>query len=112
MISDTRIECQNAYSEGDAPGTGRLARIGEELSRGARVRLAWMDFYRGCDNVAHTCRPFGISRQTFYRWQRRYDRYDLTTLAQHSHRPCQRRQPTWAFPLEEKASGLRLQFPL
>ena len=43
---------------------------GVELSREARVRLAWMDFYRRCGNVAHTCRHFGISRQTFYRWQR------------------------------------------
>src|SRR5438477_5550143 len=73
--------------KGKAPGSGRLARIGVELSRGARVRLAWMDFYRGCDNVAHTCRHFGISRQTFYRWQRRYDPYDLTTLEEHSHAP-------------------------
>src|SRR5437588_652197 len=97
--------------KGKAPGSGRLARIGVELSRGARVRLAWMDFYRGCDNVAHTCRHFGISRQTFYRWQRRYDPYDLTTLEEHSHRPGQCRQPTWAFPLEEKVLGLRLQFP-
>src|SRR5205807_1492615 len=54
---------------------------------------------------------FGISRQTFYRWQRRYDPYDLTTLEEHSHRPGQCRQPTWAFPLEEKVLGLRLQFP-
>jgi hypothetical protein len=61
--------------------------------------------------VAHTCRHFGISRQTFYRWQRRYDPYDLTSLEERSHRPCQCRQPTWAFSLEEKVLGLRLQFP-
>jgi len=39
-----------------------------------------MDFYRRCRNVAHTCRHFGISGQTFYWWQRRYDPCDLTTL--------------------------------
>jgi transposase len=97
--------------KGKAPGSGRLAEIGVELSRQARVRLAWMDFYRRCGNVAHTCRHFGIGRQTFYRWQRRYDPYDLTSLEERSHRPRQCRQPTWAFPLEEKVSGLRLQFP-
>jgi transposase InsO family protein len=96
---------------GKPPGSGRLAGIGVELSREARVRLAWMDFYRRCGNVAHTCRHFGISRQTFYRWQRRYDPYDLTSLEERSHRPRQCRQPTWAFPLEEKVLGLRLQFP-
>ena len=78
-----------------------LAEVGEELSRGARVRLAWMNFYRGCDNVTHTCRHFGISRETFYRWQRRYDPYDLTTLEERSHCPQRRRQPTWSFLLEE-----------
>src|SRR6266478_4114052 len=97
--------------KGKAPGSGRLARIGVELSRGARVRLAWMDFYRRSRNVAHTCRHFGISRQTFYRWQRRYDPYDLTTLEERSHCPRQRRLPTWSFPFEEKVLRLRLQFP-
>jgi hypothetical protein len=73
------------------------ARFGVELSREAPVRLAWMDFYRRCRNVAQTCRHFGISRQTFYRWQRRYDPYDLSTLEERSHCPRRRRQPTWSF---------------
>jgi hypothetical protein len=59
--------------------------------------LAWMDFYGRCRNGPHTCRHFGISRQTFYRWQRRYDPYDLTTLEERSHCPRQRRLPTWSF---------------
>jgi putative transposase len=96
---------------GKARGSSRLARIGVELSREARVRLAWMDFYRDSHNAARTCRHFGISRQTFYRWQRRYDRFDLSTLESRSHRPHRRRQPTWTFPLEEKVLTLRLQFP-
>src|SRR5712692_1954612 len=88
--------------KGKPPGSGRLARTGVELSRDARVRLAWMDFYRRCRNVARTGRHFGISRQTFYRWQRRYDPYDLTTLEERSHCPRQRRQPTWSLPLRRK----------
>jgi putative transposase len=91
--------------KGKPPGSGRLTRTGVELSREAGVRLAWMDFYRRRDNVARTCRHFGISRQTFYRWQRRYDPYDLTTLEERSHCPRQRRQPTWSFLLEEKVLG-------
>src|ERR1700687_2739022 len=97
--------------EGKPPGSSRLSQTGVELSREARVRLAWMDFYRRCGNVSHNCRHFGISRQTFYRWQRRYDPYDLTLLEERSHRPRRCRQPTWAFPLEEKVLGLRLPFP-
>jgi putative transposase len=96
---------------GKPSGVGQLARTGVELSREARVRLAWMDFYRRNRNVARTCRHFGISRQTFYRWQRRYDPYDLTSLEERSHCPRHRRQPTWSFPLEEKVLRLRLQFP-
>ena len=97
--------------EGRPPRSGQLKRVGVELGRAARVRLTWMDYYRTTENVALTCRHFGISRQTFYRWQRRYDALDLTTLEDHSHRPRRIRQPTWSFPLEEKVLTLRLQFP-
>jgi transposase InsO family protein len=51
--------------KGKPPGSVRLAGIGVELGRQARVRLAWMDYYRRTKNVAQTCRHFGISRQTF-----------------------------------------------
>lgn len=97
--------------KGKPPGAGHLARTGVELSREARVRLAWMDFYRSTHNVALTCRHFGISRQSFYRWQHRYDPYDLSSLEARSHCPRRRRQPTWSFLLEERVLLLRLQFP-
>ena len=53
-----------------------------------------------------TCRNFGISRQTSYCWQRRYDPYDLTSLEEPSHRPRQCRQPTWGFFLRRKGFGV------
>jgi putative transposase len=70
-----------------------------------------MDFYRKSENVALTCRHFGISRRTFYRWQKRYEPLNLTTLEERSHCPHYRRQPTWSFLLESKVLQLRLQFP-
>ena len=91
--------------------SARLATIGVELSRSAQVRLAWMDFYRHTQNVALTCRHFGVSRQTFYRWLKRYEPLDLTTLEERSHCPHQPRRPTWSFLLERKVLTLRLQFP-
>src|SRR5712691_7062907 len=97
--------------KGKPPGSRQVGRVGVGLSRGARVRVAGMDVHRRTKNETHTCRHFGISRPTVYRWQRRYDPYDLTSLEERSHRPRQCRQPTWAFPLEEKVLGLRLQFP-
>ncbi len=56
--------------DGKPPRSARLATTGVELSRAAQVRLAWMDFHRQSQNVARTCRHFGISRQTFYRRRR------------------------------------------
>src|SRR5260221_7499652 len=62
-------------------------------------------------NVRRTCRHFGISRQTFYRWKRRFDRHDLTTLEERSHRPRQVRKPTWSADLAQRVLSLRLQYP-
>jgi transposase InsO family protein len=70
-----------------------------------------MDFYRKTGNVALTCRHFGISRQTFYRWLKRYEPLDLISLEERSHCPHRRRQPTWSFLLARKVLTLRLRFP-
>jgi len=96
---------------GKPPRSARLATTGVELSRTAQVRLAWMDFHRRTQNVALTGRHFGISRQTFYRWLKRYEPLDLTSLEERSHCPQHRRLPTWSFSLEGKVLTLRLQFP-
>jgi putative transposase len=83
-----------------------------ELSPPARRRLRWIDHYRQHgQNAALTCRYFGISRQTFYRWKRRYDDQDLTTLADRSHRPHRRRRPTWTAEQAERVRQLRQQYP-
>ena len=38
-------------------------------------------------NVARTCRHFGISRQAYYRWKRRYDAHGEAGLWDRSRRP-------------------------
>lgn len=38
-------------------------------------------------NVARTCRHFGISRPTFYKWQRRYDEHGAAGLCDRSRAP-------------------------
>ena len=56
----------------------------------ARQRLKWMDYYRAHgNNAALTSRHFGISRQTFYRWRKRYNPRDLSSLESRSVRPHQ-----------------------
>lgn len=83
-----------------------------DLSAAARRRLKWMDYYRTQGpNARRTCRHFDISPQTFYRWWRRYDPQDLTTLEAHSRRPRRRRPPTWSPALAVAVRTLRQQYP-
>jgi putative transposase len=97
---------------GKVPRARQLAGSGQELSREACLRLQWMDFYfRHGRNAALTCRRFGISRQTFYRWKRRFDRHCLVSLEGRSHRPHRLRQPTWTPELAERVLALRKQYP-
>src|ERR1700694_4980095 len=89
-----------------------LERVAAELSRGAHKRLQWFDYYQAHGrNAALTCRYFGISRQTFYRWKRRYDPQTLATLEDHSHRPHRRRVATWTAEQAERVRRLREQYP-
>jgi transposase InsO family protein len=83
-----------------------------ELSPAARRRLKWMDYYvQHGGNARRTCRHFDISPQTFYRWWRRYQPQDLTTLEAHSRRPRRRRQSTWSPALAAAVRALRQQYP-
>tara|TARA_Y100000310_G_scaffold3880_1_gene4771 strand:- start:31 stop:1062 length:1032 start_codon:yes stop_codon:yes gene_type:complete len=94
------------------PKATGLAGLGVELSRAARQRLKWMDYYRAHGrNAALTCRYFGISRQTFYRWKRRYDPHRLSRLEERSRRPRHLRQPTWSRDLALAVLHLREQYP-
>jgi hypothetical protein len=68
-------------------------------------------YYFNGRNVARTCQHFRISRQTCYRWKRRFDRHDLTTLEGRSRRPQKVRQPTWSPGLAERVLALRKQYP-
>jgi len=93
-------------------GACRLAKLEVELSREARQRLKWFDYYESHGHNARlTCRHFGISPPTFYRWKQRYDPKRLTSLEAHSHRPKQVRQPTYSAELVEAALKLREQHP-
>jgi putative transposase len=96
----------------EVPEARQLAGLGKSLSRAAQTRLQWMLFYFfNGRNVRRTCRHFGISRQTFYRWKRRFSRHDLATLEERSHRPHKVRKPTWAAELAERVLSLRKQYP-
>ena len=93
------------------PGAFRLAGV-QGPSREAKLRLKWMDHYASHgENASLTCRYFGISRQTFYRWKGRYDPRDLSSLESRSHVPRRRRHPTWSHELAQAVLKLREQYP-
>lgn len=82
------------------------------LSKAAQLRLKWFDYYlQHGRNAALTCRYFGISRETFYRWKRRFSERDPSHLEARSHRPRRTRRPTWSLALATATCALRRQYP-
>jgi len=81
------------------------------ISREAKKRPRWMDHYHKHGDAWFTCRYFGISPQTFYRWKNRFDRYDLTTLEERSRRPHKVRKPETPEEIQERIRELRNRYP-
>jgi len=72
-----------------------------DLSREARVHLQFLEFAK-THPVTVTCRRFGISRATYYRWKARFNPKNLKSLENRSKRPKNVRRPTWTWQLVEK----------
>ncbi len=94
------------------PRAAGAARAEPTLSRQGRQRLTMLRWHedRG-RNAALTCRHFGVSRDTFYRWWRRYQRAGPRALEDRSHRPRRVRQPTWSRNLAQAVLRLREAHP-
>ena len=83
-----------------------------ELSPLARARLAMLRWHEEHGrNISLTCRRFGRSRPSFYRWQGRYRRYGLRGLEDCSHRPHRVRHPSWTLTEIQATLVLRLEYP-
>jgi len=94
------------------PGYTQLARMHQPVSKEAQARIKWFDYYRDHgQNARLTCRHFGISPQTFYRWKRRYNPQNPKTIEDRSHRPRQLRQPTYTGQQVEAVLKLRESYP-
>jgi IS30 family transposase len=97
---------------GIATGTLSLAKLELNLSKQASTRLKWFDYYaRHNRNARLTCRYFGISPQTFYRWLKRYDPHHPRTLESRSHRPRKVRQPSYTSTNIEAVRKIREKYP-
>jgi len=80
------------------------------LSKEARQRLKWFDYFKECGNAAKTCRHFGIPRKSFYKWQRRYDPNNLFSLEDRSKAPIDPRKPEITPLQEERVIKLRKKY--
>lgn len=84
--------------------------IRNQLSSQAKKRLSWFDHYKHCGSVSLTCRYFGISRQTFYEWWKRYNPNNLISLEDASKAPKTKRRRTTTPEQELRVIQLRKQY--
>lgn len=52
-----------------------------------KLRSSWFKRFEKTKNISKTCRYFGISRQTYYKWLKRYIKNNSKTLLDHSRKP-------------------------
>ena len=84
-----------------------------KLSKNARLRLEWIIFYqtKACENARLTCRHFGISPKTFYKWLKLFDENNLRSLADRSRAPRGKRRPEYTSLEVQRMIALRLKYP-
>lgn len=80
------------------------------LSKQARLRIKWFDYYKRYNNVSRTCRYYGISRKTFYKWINRYDSHNFLTLEDRDKAPIKRRQRDISILQEQRIISLRKKY--
>ena len=84
--------------------------MSQYTSKERRAWMTWHDTNGG--NAAATCRHFGISRSTFYRWLKRYDSAQpQKPLRPKSRRPHTKRKPTWTLEHLAILSDLAAEHP-
>jgi transposase InsO family protein len=74
-------------------------------------RLRALRLWKATGNITLACMTFGMSRATLYRWARRFDPKDPTTLKDNSRRPNTLRKPMWSHGLIMAIRALRKEYP-
>ncbi len=93
------------------PGITELSRI-HDLSKEAKHRLEWLDWYTSHGkNAELTCRHFGISKRTFYKWKNTYNKKNLKSLESRSRKPHRVRSETVNPELVQRIVALKKQYP-
>lgn len=97
------------------PEQERWRKIGKtlQLSRQARLRLEWIIYFYEYKNVSLTCRHFGISRKTFYKYWNEFDKdniYSMYRLENKSKAPHHVRQRQTTLLQETRIINLRKRY--
>jgi transposase InsO family protein len=82
-----------------------------ELNQKEFDRLRALTIYREAKDVKLACQTYGISRATLYRWVKRFDPKDLTSVKEESRRPRRVRRPLWSRELVRVVKELREKYP-
>ena len=82
-----------------------------ELSKEALLRLMWVDHYHEHGNARATCRKYGISPTTFYRWKRRFSERGLRGLESLSRAPKSKRAPQIPWQTVDLVVKIRKRYP-
>lgn len=94
------------------PNNKQLSRIScNQISKQARHRLRIIDYYRECQNVSLTCRHFGIVRSYFYKWYKRFNPRNLSSLEDRSRRPKTTRKVSYNVHFVALIRKLRKLYP-
>ena len=82
------------------------------LSKAAKLRLSWLDYYHTHgENAALTARHFGIAKSCFFKWKQRYDKLGLVGLHNQPKRPKIVRTPLTPAPVVDTIKALRKANP-
>ena len=74
-------------------------------------RLRALALWQHTGDLRLASQTFGLSRTTLYRWRKRFDPKDLTSLKERSRRPHRLRKPQWSLPLLGAVKRLRETYP-
>jgi transposase InsO family protein len=90
----------------------RLSRYQDvKLTAKEQDRLRALALWQETSEVDLACQTFGLSRASLYRWRKRLDPKDLTSIQNRSRRPRRLRKPTWSLDLVEAVKRLRETYP-
>ena len=82
-----------------------------ELSPAARTRLQALTVWQQTGDWRIASQVFDVSRATLYRWRRRYQPRDISSLEARSRRPHRVRRPQTPARILLRLRALRLQYP-